>query len=94
MDACHSSFLIVHACINVAAFNVGNIQHGISPGPIDNSVIEKMLPWDDTRIEGLLSGTDIKDMLEHSAGGGNDFNYDSHTLLIQTFALNSSWPPV
>ena len=23
-----------------------------------------------------------------------DFNYEAHTLLIQTFALDSSWPPV
>ena len=48
--------------------NVGGIRHGISPGPIDDDVIRKVLPWDGAINEGLLTGIDIKDMLEHSIG--------------------------
>ena len=50
----------------IGVSKAGAIRHAIAKGPIDEALIERILPFDDDISEGWLQGAYLQEMLEHS----------------------------
>ena len=81
---------------NTRTYQVRVFKAGVDPKTPSDGTQPTRPDKEQLRLEALraakeswlqaLCAASLASCARHDAGGDNDFNYDSHTLLIQTFA--------
>ena len=77
----------------IAVINGGSIRSGFSKGDISDATLMQCFPFNNTLLTITMSGSSIKEMLEHAVSQAEDSRNEGTGRFLQVSGLSFSWDP-